>query len=357
MTRRHGIIAALIIFGTATVAVASLRRAQPGPDQRPPVPIRTVPVEGERYAVPIVATGTLAAEAETPLAFKIGGVVSRIAVQVGDNVRAGQLLAAVDPGEIDASVAKARAALAKADRDLARATALYRDSVISLDRLQDATTARSVAAADADLAAFNRRYAEIRSPAAGTIQRRLAEPGQTVAPGAPVVVVAVRGGQAVIRAGLADRDAARLSLGDPAEVRFAIAPESPVPARVTRLAPAPTAGAGTYQAEVTVAAPVSWPNDGVVAGLVAQVVIRPSRTTAGTRIPLAALLEADGDSATVFVIDPATGRAARRVVRIAALAGDRAVIRSGLEGIREVVSDGAAFLSPGAAVAVAREPR
>lgn len=354
MKRQHIVILILVALGLTTVAVASLRRSPEVSLDRPPVPIRTAPVATESFAAPVVATGTLGAEAETPLGFKIGGVVSRILVDEGDNVAAGQLLAVVDQGEIDAAVTKAQAAASKAERDLARAKSLYRDSVISLDRMQDAATARDVAAADLKTADFNRRYAAIRAPSAGTIQRRLAEAGQTVAPGTPVLLLAVRGRSGVVRVGLADRDAARITSGDPAELRFGILPDRTFRGRVSRIAPVATAGAGTYEAEVQLEEKGPWADRGVVAGLVAEVTIRPARTSPVTSIPIAALTEADGDSAFVFVVDQAGGAAVRRTVHIAGMNGDRAVIRSGLDGARLVVTDGAAFLKDGATVAIER---
>lgn len=354
MKRHHLVLLILSVMSLTTVAVASLRQAPAVPLERPPVPIRTAPITTEAFAAPIIATGTLGASAETPLGFKIGGVISRIAVDEGDNVTAGQLLAVVDQGEIDAAVTKAQAAVTKAERDLARARALYRDSVISLDRLQDATTAHEVAAADVRTAEFNRRYAAIRAPAAGTIQRRLAEVGQTVGPGTPVLLLAVRGRSGVVRLGLADRDAARIVVGDSASVRFGFLPERTFRGRVSRIAPMATAGTGTYEAEVDLTEQGPWADRGVVAGLVADVTLHPSRTSSVTIIPIAALTEADGDSAIVFVVRTGGGRAERRTVRIAGLSGDRALVRSGLEGASAVVTDGAAFLRDAVPVALAR---
>ena len=104
------------------------------------VPVRVVEVSSHRpgTAQVISVTGTLAGKEEVSLAFKIGGVVSRIVVDPGQPVRAGQVLAELRPTEIAAQVASAQEARRKAERDLARVTKLYADSVATLEQLQDA---------------------------------------------------------------------------------------------------------------------------------------------------------------------------------------------------------------------------
>ncbi len=69
-------------------------------------------------------------------------------------------------------------------------------------------------------------------------------------------------------------------------------------------------------------------------------------------MPIDALLEADGDVATVFVPSADGLRAERRTVTIAFLAGDRAAIAGGLDGVRAVVTDGAAYLDDGEPIRV-----
>ena len=101
----------------------------------PPTPVRIASVSAIG-AASVTASGTLGAKDEVPLAFKMGGVVSRIAVDAGDRVAAGQVLAELDLREIDAAVAKATAAVEKARRDAARVERLYKDSVATLAQSQ-----------------------------------------------------------------------------------------------------------------------------------------------------------------------------------------------------------------------------
>lgn len=311
----------------------------------PEVVVVTAPVDSAKDAPAVFVSGLLAGKEEAPLAFKIGGVIARIDVEAGQAVRAGQRLAALEPAEIGSAVEKASAAVEKADRDWERARALYADSVVTKQLFDDAGTARAVAHSDLRAARFNERYASIVAPAAGTVLHRLAEPGQTVGPGMPIVVFSAAGRGQVVRAGLADRDAPRVAIGDRASVTFSALPGRTWSGRVTRVGAAATPGVGTVEVEVALEEPVRLSDDGALAsGLVADVAITPARPGTVRRVPVAALVEGDGDRAHVWTL-AADGRPVRRDVRLAYMDGDRVAIASGLDGVARVVVDGAAYLS------------
>jgi membrane fusion protein, multidrug efflux system len=311
--------------------------------------VRLAPVTDTSVVQPVTATGILGAKEEVPLGFKIGGVIGRIAVEEGDVVAAGQLLATLELPEIAGEVAKAEAGLRQAERDLARAEALYADSVIPRSVWEGAGTAVEVANANLQIARFNQRYAVIRAPGAGTILRRTAEPGQQIGGGVPVLLLGRSGQGQVLRAGLADRDAARVAPGDPAVVRFDAPPGTVMRGRVSQIAAQATPGTGTWVVEIRLEHPVSGSGRGLQSGLIGAVEIRPRREERVRLIPIAALLEGDGDSAAVYTLaDHGTDTVAeRRGVRIAFLAGEQAAVRAGLEGVHEVLTEGAAYVRDG----------
>jgi multidrug efflux system membrane fusion protein len=311
------------------------------------VAVRTAPVTREWVTRAVEATGTLHSKDEIQLSFKIGGIVAQVLVAEGQQVRRGQPLAMLDLREIDAQVATARSGVEKAQRDLARAEALYADSVATLAQVQDARTGADVARSGFQAAAFNRRYATIVAPADGVVLRRMAEGGELVAPGAPIVVLGSSERGQVLRVGVADRDAVRIKPGDAATVRFDAFPGEELAASVREVAPAADPMTGTYQVEVSVAG-----GKPLASGLVGRVEIRPAAGTQMALVPIQAILEADGDSATVYTLR-ADGRTARRVpVTVSFIHGERVAISGGLDGVASVVTDGAAYLGDGAAVKV-----
>lgn len=313
----------------------------------PPVAVRMAPVVSEAVARPVIATGTLGPKEEVALSFKVGGVIGRLAVDEGQTVRAGDTLAVLDLSEIDAAVTRARSGAEKAERDLARAQRLYADSVATLEQTQNAQTGRDVAEAELAAAMFNRRYAVILSPSAGVILRRTAEPGELVTSGFPVLTLGSRSRGSVVRVALSDKDVVRLRRGDRAEVRFDALPDRVFEGRVSEIAAAADPMTGTYRVEVAVNGATS-----LASGLVGQAEIRPSAAGLFPLVPIEAVLEADGSRAAVFALSADGRHAVRRAVTIAFRSGDRVAIASGLDGVRAVVTDGAAYLDDSTTVTV-----
>ena len=312
-----------------------------------PVPVRVAPVTVERVALPVTATGTLGSKEEVTLSFKIGGVVARVRVDEGQAVRAGETLAALDLGEIDPGVARARSAAEKAERDLTRARRLYADSVATLEQVQDAETGRDVARAEFESVSFNRRHAVIVAPSAGVILRRHAEPGELVSAGTPILTLGSDARGQVLRAGLPDRDVVRVHRGDRAVVRFGALPGREFEGEVSEVAAAADPVTGTYRVEV------SLPGArGLASGLIGAVEIRPPAARAVALVPIESVLEADGSRATVYTLGADGRHAARRSVTLAFLAGDRVAVAAGLENTRSVIVDGAAYLRDGTPVQV-----
>jgi multidrug efflux system membrane fusion protein len=337
------VVAALVAL---TVAACDRGNAQ-NATRDDVVSVRAVPVVQEHVARPITVTGTLGPKEEIGLSFKIGGVVQSIAVDAGDVVRAGQLLAALDVREIDAAVARASSAAAKAERDFARARRLYADSVVTLSQMEDGETAAQIARADLEAARFNRRYATIVAPADGVILRRESEPGETLSPGAQVLMLGSRERGTVMRVGLADRDLVRVARGDRADVRFDALPGRVFVGRVSQVSGAADRATGTYSVEVSLQNAA-----GLASGLVGAVQIYPAVATRAFVVPIESVLEADGDRASVFSLSADGKRAQRRKVRVAFIDGDRVAIASGLEGVSSVLLDGSAYLNDGAAVRI-----
>jgi RND family efflux transporter MFP subunit len=286
------------------------------------------------------------------LAFTIGGVISRIAVHEGSTIRQGQLLAELTPVQIGSEVTKAEQGRIKAARDLARVTALHADSVATTEQLQDATTALVVAEQDLRIARFSQEHAVVRAPANGVVLRRMAEPSQVVQPGTPVLLVRSSQRGVVLRAGLPDRDAVRVRLGDEAEVRFDALPGERFRARLTQLASAASPGSGTYDVELTLEARAQT----LASGLIGRAEIRTRAEAPVPALPLEALVEANGDSGHVFVVAPGGERATRRLVRIGGVVDNVVAITAGVELGDWVVIRGAAYLDDGARVAIRRAP-
>lgn len=330
--------------------------AQSAPEPADGIPVRVMQlgtVDDARDAA-VTVTGTLSGKQEVALGFKVGGIIERISVDEGDAVRAGQVLASLRPTEIAAQVAIADEGRRKAERDLARVTTLYHDSVATLEQLQDARTAADVAGNGARVARFNAEHAVIRAPGDGIVLSRLAEPGQVVDPGRAVLEVRRHAAGLVVRAGLPDRQAVRVRIGDRATVRFDALPGRTFDAAVTQRAVVASTGSGDYAVEVTLRDAGTTLPSGLVAQVRLQLASDAAQRTSRVTVPLDALVDADGDSAAVFVLR-ADGRAvSRRVVHFTdvteALTSARVPVVRGLDGGETIVTAGMSRLVDGALV-------
>ena len=106
------------------------------------IPVQVTPLDQNgSQLTPIAVSGQFTTDDETQLGFKTGGVIRSILVKEGDRIHAGQLLATLDLTEINTQVSQAQLGLEKAKRDFQRVQNLYRDSVATLEQLQNAPAA------------------------------------------------------------------------------------------------------------------------------------------------------------------------------------------------------------------------
>jgi HlyD family secretion protein len=193
------------------------------------IPTVTVMVPGSSNITQLVTgTGTLAARREMPVGVAgEGGMVTRVLVEPGQWVGAGQVLATVDRSvqsqtaeSLAAQIRVARADATIAQQELDRSKALVDRGFVSkadIDRktaTRDSANAR-VKVAEAQLSetqARNRRL-DIRAPAAGLVLTRSVEPGQIISSGSGVLFRMAQGGQMELRAQLSETDLQRLHTG------------------------------------------------------------------------------------------------------------------------------------------------
>ena len=321
-------------------------QARAAPQPRLPV-VETAPVVRAARSLPIRTSGRLAEKEKIQLSFKIGGIIGQLLVEEGQSVHREQVLARLEPQEIDAQVLRARTTLNKARRDLERAERLQRDSVATLENVQDARTRFDLARAALRIAEFNHRHATIVAPADGRILRRRFEASELIAPGEPVFVLGATRAGWVARVGLADRDIVRLHPGDRATIALDAHPDHPLAATVSEIAAAADPLSGTFEVELTLAA-TELP---LKSGFIARVDLYPQASVVRAFVPVEALVWGDGDQGIVYGV--ADGIARRLPVRIARLLDTELAIASGLEGFDQIITRGSIIATDGDRVVVA----
>jgi RND family efflux transporter MFP subunit len=362
--RRALIIGALVVVAALVLAwflfarggdeAASGAAADKGKVQAPHV---TVVTPGRQpVARTISATGTLAARREMPVGVVgEGGMVTRVLVEPGTWVGAGQVLATVErsvqnqqAASLQAQINVARANARLAEQELARAQQLVSRGFISkadVDRriaTRDQTLAQVRVAEAQFREALNRNARlDIRAPAAGLVLTRAVEPGAVISPASGTLFRIAMGGQMEMQAQLAEADLVTVRPGAQASVT-PVGSDRSFAGRVWQVSP--VIDPQTRQGIVRIAIPY----DPVIRpGGFAQASITTGATEAPV-LPESAVLS-DGQGNFVYVVG-AQNKIERRPVRTGQVTPQGIAIVEGLSGNERVVLSAGAFVNPGQTV-------
>jgi len=293
-------------------------------------------VSQARVAMTEVIPGSVVPDQQSKIASRLMGYIRNLNVQVGQSVKEGQLLFAIDPTDINSqirqaqsAVAQARAALADAKADYERFSKLYKQQSVTQQqfdkmKLQYQVAQENLSAAEAgqEQAKGQMRYADVKAPFDGVVVQKLAVSGDLAAPGNPVLILENR--QLMSVQVEVSSDLYRLlKLGDTAEVTIE-GRDTVVSGVISNLVAAANPITRTHTVKLSLSgAPV-----GINSGAFARVAFkRGERTT--MLVPASAVLTRGG-VVGLFVVD-ANDVARYRMVRTGLMQGDKIEVQAGLE--------------------------
>lgn len=299
--------------------------------------------------------GEVQARVESRLGFRVGGKIIRRSVELGQRVRAGQVLAQLDPQDYKLSETAARAQLAAAatNRDLAAADyKRYKDlsdqHFISSAELERHDTTLKAAQAQYDQAQAQlssqgnqAAYTSLVADASGVVTAVDAEVGQVVAAGTPVVRVAQDGARDVVFSVPEDK-VQLVHVGAAAQVAL-WASRTTVQGKVREVAASADPVTRTFAVRVALDAKDALPLGSTVS-VTAAAFGHVDR--AMTKVPTSALFK-NGNSTAVWVLDPASMTVQLTPVEVITADGNEVVLADGLKPGTQVVSAGVHVLSPG----------
>ncbi len=317
-------------------------------DLQQKIPVKTAPVIHKDISIPIYASGKLMAAAESKLSFKIAGIVNRILVNKGERVKKGQLLAQLDLVEMNAGVKQAQSAYDKTQRDFERVNNLFDDSVATLEQYQNAETGLEISGAALKAAKFNLKYSKIHAPSDGKILHKFAEEHELIGAGMPLFLFGSDEGSWVIKLGVTDREIVNLQVGDSADVFFDAYPKLKFFAQISELGGAANPMTGTFEVKLKVEANTAR----LFSGFVAKVTILPQKSRKYSLIPAAALFEATGDEGIVFHVKGPENQVKKINVIIDNIIDGQLAVSEGLEGVEQVITDGAPYLRDGSEILI-----
>lgn len=360
----------LTLAGCAGDNPSAAAQAQPVDQGPPAVDVQVVAARLDTLESALEISGTLAPRSRVAVKPKLPGAsLERVLVDIGDAVKAGQVLATLDRREIDAQadateaavdVAKAgleaaEAALANAELERDRSRNLFEKGALPRQRLDAAETAHRSGAAQRDLARANlaqaqaslrrarevQRDATLTAPVSGFVVERNYDQGAI--PGDDPVVVIADLRQLKLEAGVSELEAGRLKVGAAAQVAVQAKTGEAFTGRLAAIAPEVSQQNRHFKIDVR----VDNPNGALLAGMYATARIVVDAAKGAVVIPREAVTTKDGKR-VVLKID---GDVVRMVSVVEGLAdGRRVQIVKGLASGDRVVADARRQLADGARV-------
>ena len=306
-------------------------------------------------------SGSLVPQTRVAVHAKLPGTLSTISVQIGDRVRAGQVVATLDRREIDAQVdavaaavnvgragvESAEAILANAVVELERGKNLFEKGAVARQYLDAAETAHRSGVAQRDLARANlaqaeaalrraregQRDATLTSPIEGVVVERNYDAGSLVSPGNEKPVVAVADLRVLkLEAGVSELEAGKLRVGMPARLTAQAKPGEVFEGRVAAIAPEVDARNRHFQIEVR----MNNPNVTLLSGMYGVASIPVERAAQAVTVPREAITTRDGERVVLKINGDVVNAV---VVKEGLTDGADVQIVSGLEAGDLVVAD------------------
>jgi RND family efflux transporter MFP subunit len=298
-------------------------------------------------------SGTARASVESRISFKVPGTIRRLAVEVGDTIRAGQIIAELDDEDYrlqvqraEAGLSQARAQARNAEADYARARQLYENANLSRSELDAARTASESAASsvnayerELELARLQLSYTRLAAPVAGAVASVNVEVNENVQTGQTVVLL-TSGSNLEVEVGVPGVLITGIAEGDEVRTSFDALPGREFPGIVTEVGVAATGAGMTFPVTVRLAESET----GIRPGMSAEVgfLFESDSQRVVHLVPSAAVGE-DREGRFVFVVEPTEaglGIVRRRAVNVGELTPEGLEILEGLVDGDRIVTAG-----------------
>ncbi len=316
---------------------------QDKPQAEEAIPVEVVPVARRPVAASYAGTAPLEARAESQVVAKTSGVALQVLVEVGQQVRAGQVLVRLDSARAELQAAQSEAQLRKLEANYNRSRQLASQQLLSandLDQLKfDLENARAVNR----MARLELSYANVLAPISGVIAERSIKPGNFVQINTPIFRI-VDTSRLEATLNVPERELATLKGGLPVQLGVDALPGQVFQGRVDRVAPVVDSGSGTFRVVC------AFDGGGLLQpGMFGRMKIDYDQRADALTVPRNALLEDDDDPA-VFVVRG--DKAARVPVKLGYYDGPWVEVRDGLKPGDRVVTAGKVALREGSKVQV-----
>jgi RND family efflux transporter MFP subunit len=310
--------------------------------------------------------GIVRATDSSSLSFEVSGKVETVNVDIGDQVRKGQLLAALDkePYRLDVNAAQAELVKAKAKvintkEEYDRQKRVYQQGAGAESKLERAKYNYSAAQSQVDyqIAKLNHAKRKLRktmltSPYDGYIAWRSVEPHEERKVGQKVFEIDAKGTLEVHLA-VPETMIQQIHLDTPTTVTFPTLPGQSVNGRISYIGSA-AVKANAFPVKVRLIDPTNQIKPGMTAE--ATLFLKDKNRQLGYLIPLQAILPiSDAKQGNVFVYDPKTSKVKKTLISVRGSLHDRAIVSEGLAAGDIIAVAGVSFLADGLKVKLIKQ--
>lgn len=313
-------------------------------DETPAIPVETAVVAAGSVSAVYSGTASLESEQQATVVAKVSGVVTRIVVEEGTRVKAGQVLAKIEDARYKLELDRARANLAKLEQEYNRNLQLHDKGLVSADAYERVKFDLDALKAQYDIAKLDYEYTDIKAPIDGVVSERMIKAGNMVTVNQATFVV-TDFDPLLANVFVPERELDKLRAKQRATITADALPDRKFDASIDRISPTVDPKTGTFK--VTVA--VSDPSRRLKPGMFGRIDIVYDVRNDTLLVPRSAVIQEDAESAVFVVKD---GVASRRTVSVGYSNNGSIEVTAGVKAGEQVVTVGQASLKEGAKVNV-----
>lgn len=260
------------------------------------LPVEVAKASSGSIAATLTSTSTLEADEQASVVAKVSGVVTRLFVEEGEMVKAGDPLIQLDTERVQLEVARAESNLAKLASDRDRTKQLFEKKLVSSDAYDKIKFEYDSLKASLDLAKLELAYGTVRAPISGMVSKRMVKVGNMVQLNQPVFEITDFDPLlAVIH--VPERELAKLHLKQPAVITVDARRDQIYPASILRISPVIDSASGTFKVTLAI-------NDAkreLRPGMFGRVAVTYAQHENAVLVAKDAVLNEDGETA-LFVV-------------------------------------------------------
>lgn len=344
-TIKHTLIGAVVTLSLSTL-LTGCNKAISEPAEPLIKPVKLLAVKDLTVDDSDAFLARIDATYRAQLSFQVGGEVEKLLVRMGQGVEKGEVLATLDPKDLQLALDAAQAQYALAKTQWERAKSLYSKKLISTDSYDQKETQYKAALASFEQAKTDLSYTKIQAPFDGVVSYTYVKPYQVVGEKQEILNLIDNTTLDVsFTLPVSYAESVSLSALKNAEmwVTMDSEPSKRIPGKFKEISTQPNIDTNSYEAIVTITRPT---DRNLLTGMTGQVIIAKQNKSNAMTLPTSAWVNKQESQGEVWVMDSST----QQVSKVTLSLNESGAIESGLDNNDYVVIAGVERLVEGQVV-------